>query len=84
MQTRITNIRLAHLVTGPLLALMLIRLYFLLPFPVKPDQIDWTPYSLAGVHQDLEQGKLVLISAKASWCITTQAGPQSTHQLLQY
>lgn len=71
MQTRITNIRLAHLVTGPLLALVLIRLSFLLPFPVKPDQIEWTPYSLAHIHQDLEQGKLVLISAKASWCITT-------------
>jgi len=71
MPARITNIRLAHLTTGTLVALAFVRLYFLLPFPVKPDQIKWTPYSSAEIHNDLEEGKLVLISAKASWDLST-------------
>lgn len=71
MTARITNIRLAHLATGTLAVLALVPLYFLVPFPAKPDQIEWTPYSLADIHKDLEEGKLVLLSVKANWDLTT-------------
>ncbi|WP_417385342.1 hypothetical protein [Gimesia sp.] len=71
MQTYIRPTRLAHLTVGVLISLALVRLYFLVPFPKKPDQIEWTPYSLVDIHKDLEEGKLVLLSVKANWDLST-------------
>lgn len=71
MHRQSKNIRLARLVAGTLVTLTMVRLYFLLPFPVKPNQIVWTPYSLADIHKDLAESRLVLISVRASWCITS-------------
>ncbi|QDT93829.1 hypothetical protein [Gimesia algae] len=65
------NIHLTHLAAGTLVTLALVLLSFLVPFPAKSNRIIWTPYSLADIHQYLEEGRLVLISARASWCISS-------------
>ncbi|WP_417394846.1 hypothetical protein [Gimesia chilikensis] len=45
-------------------------LFFLVP-PPQQTEIDWQEYSLPHIHRDMEQGKVILISAMASWDLSS-------------
>ncbi|GEM_PF-4821330 len=36
-----------------------------------PKFIDWNPFSISEIHEDLDDGKVILVSVMASWGIST-------------
>lgn len=67
MQTR-QKIRFAILSCACICALVCSIL--IQPSP-KPDVIDWTPYSTSAIQNDLDNGKIVLVSVVARWHYST-------------
>ncbi len=45
----------------------IVIVFILMQSNSKTDVIDWAPYSVSEIHNDLDKGKVVLISAMASW-----------------
>lgn len=45
-------------------------LFFLVP-PPQQTEIDWQEYSLPHIQRDMDQGKVILISAMASWDLSS-------------
>ena len=50
-----------------LACLIAVAALFFLVLPPQQTEIAWQEYSLPHIHRDMEQGKVILISAMASW-----------------
>jgi len=64
-------IQIKQMATVAGVSLLAIVLLVLFQPKYYPKVISWNPYSITEIHEDLDDGKVILVSVMASWSLDT-------------